>query len=121
MLSPPPPDLFFAPESAIADEESRANESAEAVPKGAPVLAPQRELHDGEALMEHASWHLAKTIPAIVGNTLWPTSGLKAGVRAAGSARRVLLVEKAVAELDSCDPRMFEMAGVEVSAPELTE
>lgn len=79
------------------------------------------------------AWHLARTVPTILRNRRWPTSKLKAGgaaaaaaaaggqrgERAVGSTRvsqvpDVSEIEGLIGELRACDPRVLEMAGIEV-------
>lgn len=75
---------------------------------------------DCEALMEQASWHIAGTVPSILGNRSWPTAGLNRGATrvsptvGGGCSERIASVIKAVAAVEACDSRSYEMAGVEV-------
>ncbi|CAB1112970.1 unnamed protein product [Ectocarpus sp. CCAP 1310/34] len=72
-------------------------------------------------MVEHAAWHLARTMPWILRNRRWPTAQLKGGSGRGGSAaggrrgegpvRSELL--GLVRELRACDPRVLEMAGIE--------
>lgn len=73
-------------------------------------------------MVEHAVWHLARTMPWILSNRRWPTAQLKGGSGRGGSAAggrrgegpvRSELLEL-VGELRACDPRVLEMAGIEV-------
>lgn len=96
--------------------------SAQKTASDGAVLAD--ELSDGDALMEHASWHLAKTVPMILGNRLWPTARLKGGggggvagsrgLRAGSGSKRRSELRGLVAELEACDPRVLEIVGLEV-------
>lgn len=77
-------------------------------------------------LVEHAAWHLARTVPAILRNRRWPTAKLKAGGAAAAGGQQggravggsrgsdMLEIEELIEELRACDPRVLEMAGIEV-------
>ncbi|CAM9341174.1 unnamed protein product [Ectocarpus sp. 4 AP-2014] len=72
-------------------------------------------------MVEHAAWHLARTMPWVLSNRRWPTAQLKGGSGGGGSAAggrrgggpvRSELLEL-VGELRACDPRVLEMAGIE--------
>ena len=99
-------------------------------PPPARTLATQ-EVALCNGLAEHAAWHLARTVPAILRNRRWPTAKLKAGgaaaaaaaaaggrrgARAVGGSRgsEMSEIEELVGELRACDPRVLEMAGIEV-------
>ncbi|CAN0425826.1 unnamed protein product [Pylaiella littoralis] len=74
----------------------------------------QREQPALAGLIEHAAWHLGRTVSTILRNRRWPTAALTAGgarSSATGSRRSDLM--GSIRELEACDPRGFEMAGVE--------
>lgn len=76
---------------------------------------------------EHAAWHLARTVPAILNNRRWPTArlnvggagaagaGVGSGAAAGGGVGRRSELEELVGELRVCDPRVLEIAGIEVT------
>eukprot|EP00752_Nemacystus_decipiens_P012958 g11467.t1 len=88
------------------------------------IPATHEEVVLCSGLVEHAAWHLARTVPAILQNRRWPTAKLQAGRAAGGQwgerddggtqrSAEVSEIEELVGELRACDPRVLEMAGVE--------
>lgn len=93
---------------------------------------PEVRHYEFEAALQeitaHASWHLGKTIPDILGNRRWPTSQLKGssgaggggGGREGGGSVSVRIggnmseLKELIEDLRACDPRVLEMAGIEV-------
>lgn len=73
-----------------------------------------------DEITAHTSWHVANTIPSILGSRRWPTSQLKGrggesrGSRSATVSLKLLELMELIGELEACDPRVVEMAGMEV-------
>lgn len=75
----------------------------------------QREQPAPAGLIEHAAWHLGRTVSTILRNRRWPTAALTAGgARSSATGSRRSDLTGSIRELEACDPRGFEMAGVEV-------